>query len=121
MNYDSLFFSVLPLVIQQSPNLNFDQLTKGINLTARDPSCVRHHLAEAYLISQFIKNVEDPVEVTKEKFHNNNLLDDVIYKELTVVQQGVASGMKSKDLVRRLGNVLLNIKTKLCMTQTYSE
>ena len=80
-------------------------------------SCVHflHHT-----LSQFIKDVEDPVEVTKEKFHNNNLLDDVIYKELTVVQQGVASGMKSKDLVRRLGNVL-NIKTKLCMSKTYSE
>ena len=64
---------------------------------------MNHHLAESYLISEFINDVHDPVESTREKFHNNNLLDDVIYKELTVVQQGVASGMDPKELVRRLG------------------
>jgi len=94
---------VLPYVIQQAPNLDFDQLKKGILLTAWDPNCVNHHLAESYLISEFIKDVHDPVESTREKFHNNKLLDDVIYKELTVVQQGVASGMDPKELVRRLG------------------
>ena len=93
----------MPYVIQQAPNLEFDQLKKGILLTARDPNCVNHHLAESYLISEFINDVHDPVESTREKFHNNNLLDDVIYKELTVVQQGVASGMDPKELVRRLG------------------
>ena len=97
------YFTVLPYVIQQAPNLEFDQLKKGILLTARDPNCVNHHLAESYLISEFIKDVHDPVESTREKFHNNKLLDDVIYKELTVVQQGVASGMDPKELVRRLG------------------
>ena len=96
-------FAVLPYVIQQAPNLDFDQLKKGILLTAWDPNCVNHHLAESYLISEFIKDVHDPVESTREKFHNNKLLDDVIYKELTVVQQGVASGMDPKELVRRLG------------------
>jgi len=95
---------ILPYAIQQSPNLDFDQLIKGIHLTARDPNCVRHHLAEAYVISQYIKGAEDPIEETRQKFHSfNTLLDDVIYKELTVVQQATASGMEAKDLVRRLG------------------
>ena len=103
-------FTVLPYVIQQAPNLDFDELKKGILLTAWDPNCVNHHLAESYLISEFIKDVHDPVESTREKFHNNKLLDDVIYKELTVVQQGVASGKDPKELVRRLGkNFLLYI------------
>ena len=79
-------------------------MRKGIHLTARDPNCVNHHLAEAYVISQYIKGAEDPIEETRQKFHSSNtLLDDVIYKELTVVQQAMASGMEAKDLVRRLG------------------
>ena len=97
----------MPYVIQQAPNLDFDQLKKGILLTAWDPNCVNHHLAESYLISEFIKDVHDPVESTREKFHNNKLLDDVIYKELTVVQKGVASGMDPNELVRRLGKTCL--------------
>ena len=59
--------------------------------------------------SEFINDVHDPVESTREKFHNNNLLDDVIYKELTDVQQGVASGMDPNELVRRLGKTCFYI------------
>ena len=45
----------IPLIIQQSPDLDYDKLQSAIKLSTQLPFSIGHHLVEAELLSEFIK------------------------------------------------------------------
>ena len=90
--------TALPLIIQQSMNQDLD-LDKVFTLLTQDPFALKHHQAEAFLISQYIQGSADPVKATKEKFKKN---EDTFY-EISAVEDEKASGGQAKHLVKKFG------------------
>ena len=91
--------TALPLILKQSPNLNLEQLHSCFHIMTQDPDAIKHHEAEAYLINEFIKGSEDPIEITKTHFKQN----DMIANEIDAVINGKKSGKTASDLVRQFG------------------
>ena len=58
----------LPLILQQTPNLNMDQLKSCFQIMSTKDDAINHYNAEAFLINEFIKGTENPIEVTRAKF-----------------------------------------------------
>lgn len=91
--------AMLPLIIQSSPDLDFQVLRKGFHLLTQCPFSVDHHLVEAKLLSQFIKGSENPVSDTKIKLSDSSKL----YQEIVTVERCVERGLDPKHLVRQFG------------------
>ena len=91
--------TALPLIIQKSPSVNFEELKPAYTIMTQDPEAIEHHDAEAFLIGQFIQGSEDPVAATKEKFSGNQM----ILEEIKAVEDGKAAGETAKDLVKKFG------------------
>merc|ERR1711963_689273 len=76
--------TALPIIIQQSTNTNPNRdMKKVFHILTQDPFAVQHHLAEAFLISQFIQGCDDPLKATKEKFQDNK----DIFNEIIAVEE----------------------------------
>jgi len=98
VEHDGLVTS-LPLIIQQTPNLVDAELEKAFHIMTTDPLAVEHHKAEAFLINQFIQDVDDPIKATKEKFETSK----DIFNEIVAVEEGLNAGKTAKELVKKFG------------------
>ena len=87
----------LPLVAQQSPNLDFEKLKSAIKLSTQFPFSIGHHLVEAELLSKFIEGSKTPIDDVKNRFY-----DTMLYQEIMAVEKGIADGIDSKKLVKKL-------------------
>jgi len=89
----------IPLIIQQSPDLDYEKLKSAIRLSTQFPFSIAHHLVEAEILSEFIKgSEEESIQIIKEKFN-----DTLISQEIEKVERGLADGIDSKVLVRKFG------------------
>ena len=89
----------IPLIIQQSPDLDYEKLQNAIKLSTQFPFSIGHHLVEAELLSEFIKGSgENSVKIVKEKFP-----DTMVCQEISAVERGLAEGTDPKTLVRKCG------------------
>jgi len=88
----------LPLVAQQSPNLDFEKLKSAIKLSTQFPFSIGHHLVEAELLSKFIEGSKTPIDDVKNRFY-----DTMLYQEIMAVEKGIADGIDSKKLVKKFG------------------
>ena len=89
----------LPLILQQTPNLNMDQLKSCFQIMSTKDDAINHYKAEAFLINEFIKGTENPIEVTRAKFGD----DENISREIDAVLEGKRSGQSAKELVKKFG------------------
>lgn len=93
--------TALPLIIQQSPNLDFNLLKKATSVVTQDPFAVEHLEVEAFLISQFIQSSEDPITATKEKFKD---VKETIVNEMSAVQDEKAGVVTTaREMVKKFG------------------
>jgi len=89
----------IPLIIQQSPDLDYEKLQNAIKLSTQFPFSIGHHIVEAELLSEFIKGSgENSVKIVKEKFP-----DTMVCQEISAVERGLAEGTDPKTLVRKCG------------------
>ncbi len=86
----------LPLIIQQSPKLNHEELKDAIKLCTKFPYAVGHHLVEAELLSKFIEGSEHPVEDVRNIFSGTK-------GEIDAVTKGLAEHIDHRYLVRKCG------------------
>ena len=91
--------TLLPLLIQQSPNLNWQELQSCLSIMTQDPEIMKYHEAEAFLINEYIKGNEDPFQATISYFEDQ----DIIVQKMNAVFKGKKSGKSSADLVRQFG------------------
>jgi len=92
----------IPLIIQQSPDLDYEELKSAIRLSTQFTFSIGHHLVEAELLSEFIKGSKDDSIQTIRKIRRK-FNDTVIAKEIETVERGLAEGIDSKVLVRKFG------------------
>jgi len=89
----------IPLIIQQSPDLDYDKLQSAIKLSTQLPFSIGHHLVEAELLSEFIKGSGDSsIQIVKDKFH-----ESMVSKEITAVEMELKGGTDPKRLVAKCG------------------
>merc|ERR1719220_2809307 len=87
----------IPLIIQQSPDLDYEKLKSAIRLSTQFTFAIGHHLVEAELLSEFIKGSGDnSIEIVKQKF-----LDTPVSREIEAVEKGLAEGTDPKRLVAK--------------------
>jgi len=91
--------TALALIIQQAPDIDMKQLKVCFNLMTTCPDSIKHHETEAFLIHEFIKGAENPIEATKEQFKK----DENIIKEINAVLDGKKSGKSAQELVKTFG------------------
>merc|ERR1711997_51058 len=89
----------IPLIIQQSPNIDPKKLESAIKLSTQFPFSIGHHLVEAEIISEFIKGSgENSIKIVKGKFP-----DSKVCQEIRAVEKALAEGNDPKILVRVCG------------------
>jgi len=89
----------IPLIIQQSPDLDYEKLKSAIKLSTQFPYSIGHHLVEAELLSEFIKGSGDnSIGIVRDKF-----LDTPVSREIAAVEKGLADGTDPKRLVAKFG------------------
>ena len=91
--------TLLPLLIHQSPILDWQTLHSCLSIMTQDPETIKYHEAEAFLINEFIKGNEDPFQATITHFDNQ----DMIVQKLNAVFEGKKSEKSPSDLVRNFG------------------
>lgn len=88
----------LPLIIQQSPTFDYDQLRSAIKLSTQFPFAIEHHIVEADILSNYIQGVQDPLKDVKEKYEKS-----VVCREIRAVEKSLAEGNDPKTLVSVFG------------------
>ena len=91
--------TAMPFILQQSPNLEMDKLKSCFEIMTTKPESLDHHEVEAFLINEYIKGAEDPIEITKDHFKQN----EKIIGEINAVLEGKESGKSAEELVKKFG------------------
>ena len=91
--------TALPLIIQQSPNLDKDRLMSCFRILTQDPDALERHFAEAFLIQEYIKGSENPIPKALEHFQNSSLITN----DIKAVLEGLEFGETASNLVRKFG------------------
>ena len=91
--------TAMPLILQQSPNLEMDKLKSCFEIMTTKQESLDHHEVEAFLINEYIKGAEDPIEITKDHFKQN----EKIVGEINAVLEGKESGKSAEELVKKFG------------------
>ena len=93
------FTTALPLIIQQSPDLNMEDLKSCFEVVSTKPESLMHYEVEAFLLNEYMKGTEDPLEATLEHFKEN----EMICNEINAVQDGKNTTQSCEELVKTFG------------------
>lgn len=91
--------TALPLMIQQSPDLNMEELKSCFQVVSTKPDAITHYEVEAFLLNEYLKGTENPIEATKDHFKEN----EMILNEINAVLEGKKAGQSAEELVKKFG------------------
>ena len=91
--------TALPLIIQQSPDLDMAELETCFQIVSTKRDALNHYEVEAFLLNEYLKGTENPIEATKDHFQEN----EMILKEINAVLDGKKAGKCAEELVEQFG------------------